>query len=96
MPEGQVCGHCQQPRHNVRTCAAYAKYLEKCEELEGLQAEYDDLLRQLEEARAEAQENKGIIKMLMGTKGELERKVEDREEELRQCRQLMGFAVFGD
>lgn len=96
MPEGQVCGHCQQPRHNVRTCAAYAKYLEKCEELEQLQADYDDLLRQLEEARAEAKENQGIISLLMGRKGELERKVEDLEEELRRRNELMGFAVFGD
>lgn len=34
MPQGQVCGHCRQPKHNIQTCEAYARYLAVAEELE--------------------------------------------------------------
>jgi len=43
MPQGQVCGHCRQPKHNIQTCEAYARYETVVEEL-------DETRRQLEEA----------------------------------------------
>lgn len=76
MPQGQVCGHCRQPDHNVRTCEAYDRYEAVVEEL-------DETRRQLEEAQLALIDEQNINKfktaIISQLKDAIGRLVEERD-----------------
>lgn len=96
MPQGQVCGHCEQPRHNVRTCKAYKKYMEKCAELEGIRQQLEKAIGDLNEARAAIQEDRNIIKFLTGRRRELENRIVELEDEIARLKSKFAMATYGD
>ena len=83
MPQGQSCGHCRQPDHNVRTCEAYERYVTLEEELEATRSE-------LRETKLAQLENENIIKVQAARISQLSRAVQRLTAERDRLRALLG------
>lgn len=90
MPQGQVCRHCRQPKHNIQTCEAYAKYMAVVEEL-------DERSHQLDEARSQLQgcdlarvEDANIIKVQAAHISQLQAAVKRLAEQRDKLKALLG------
>ncbi len=83
MPKGQLCGHCRQPSHNVRTCAAYEEYVK-------LLAEVDRLRSALRTSEAAREEDSKIIRSFKMTVAELRAKLTRREARIRELENILG------
>lgn len=82
MPAGQKCSHCEQPQHNIRTCAAYAKYEELKKELAKCRRRLTRSENKLAEANAGLAEDRSIINLLTRRRNKAEVKVAELQLEV--------------